>query len=404
MVNRLLSLALCALIFVSGCAGQSAALPAQPAPGQSEQPAIQPGSAVSLTEDAFVPPFRYGRSLMEGEAAVLYDRLWDFVSSPVADNAIPVGAGLREDEILHTITIFRRENPLYYWAEFTLRGRYVLVGHTLPWAEIERQRTAIEARASEILDPVIGLTPFEITLTIHDALAVIPYSSNESDENRDNLYGTLVRRSAICGGYAAAFLYLTELAGLESVFIAGNSERGISHAWNAVRLDGSWHFVDVTWNRPLGRFDSVYHSYFLIDTQTLLAQRYWDEHQFPVMPEPGDGFMDFFQRMGWSVSGELPFDAVDVLADIFYRQLVDRDVFPDSARPVYLEMRVSDSPEIYALWKDLFIRNLFEILRAVHARALDEDAGFIVSDLRNVSIDYNDHTQVLVFYPVIRAY
>jgi len=342
---------------------------------------------------------------MEGGMAALYDRIWEHISSPDAGGAIPVGSGLTDDEILHTIRTFQRENPIYYWAEFSVQGRYILVTYTLSREEINRQREAIEARAAEILAPVKDATPFEIALAIHDALAVIPYSRNEQQPNRDNIYGTLVHRFAICGGYASAFLYLTELAGLESVFIAGNSQRGISHAWNAVRLDGSWHFVDVTWNRPLGRFDEVYHSYFLIDTQTLLAERYWDEDQFPVMPLPGDGFQDFFQRMGYSVSGPVPEHgvAIDKLADIFYRQILARDWLPESSRPIFLEMRVSDSPEAYAEWKDFFIRHLFEILRAIHARAVEEDAGFIVSDLSNISIDYNDAAQVLVLYPIIRT-
>lgn len=42
-----------------------------------------------------------------------------------------------------------------------------------------------------------------------------------------------------------------ELAGLESVFIGGvaRSLGGYTgkHAWNAVKFDGSWHFLDATW-------------------------------------------------------------------------------------------------------------------------------------------------------------
>jgi len=339
---------------------------------------------------------------MEGEAAALYDQIWAFLSAGVASGVIPIG-GLTGEEAERTATIFRRENPIYYWAEFTVQGGYVRITYTLPPEEVARQRAAIEARAAEILDPIRGASHFEIALAIHDTLAIKPYSTNELLPYRDNIYGTLVRWTPICGGFASAFLYLTELAGIESVFLVGNSQRGISHAWNAVMLDGSWHFLDVTWNRPTGQFDDVFHSYFLIDERTLLAERYWDKDQFPVMPETGEGFQDFFQRMGYSVSGPVPHDAVDVLADIFFRQLIARPSLPTAARPVFLELRVSDSPEVYADWKDIYIRHLFDILRAVHARAVEEDAGFIVADLRNISIDYNDIAQVLVFYPIIRT-
>ena len=403
-MNRWICLTLCALIFFSGCVRYDAALPTQPEPVSVAVEEYRPDTSAPEPEE-YLPTvrFRYGRSFMEGEAAALYDRIWEFLSSPVDDNAIPIGNVLSDEEVLHIIEVFKRENPIYYWADISPLGRYVIVTSELSPEEIARQREAIEARAAAILDPIsYDASPFEIALAIHDALAVIPYCHDATQPHRDNLYGTLVRRGAVCGGYASAFLYLTELAGLESVFLVGASRRGISHAWNAVKLDGSWHFVDVTWNRPLGRFDSVFHSYFLIDTQTLLAERYWDENQFPVMPEPGEGFKDFYQRMGYSVSGSPPYNAVDILADIFYRQILARPSIPTSAQPVFLEMRVSDSPEIYAEWRGIFVRNLFDILRAVHARAVYEDAGFVVANLNNVSIDYNDIAQVLVFYPIIR--
>jgi len=402
-MNRLIALILCALIIFSGCARHIIILSPEPetftlTTGSEYAPTAYESDYISLT------PFRYGRSLMEGEMAALYDRIWAFLSLPITDdNAIPVGNVLTDSEIAHTLTIFRRENPIYYWADFSVRGRYILVTYSIPPDEIKRQRRAIETRAAEILAPVRNASPFEITLAIHDALAIIPYCTDESRSDRDNLYGTLVQGAAICGGYASAFLYLTELAGLESVFIAGESNRGISHAWNAVRLDESWHFVDVTWNRPRGQFGDVQHANFLIDTNTLRIGRYWDENQYPIMPEPCDGFRDFFERMGYAVSGYAPYNAVEIMADIFYRQILNRQSLPTTAQPVFLELRVSDSPEVYAIWKDLFIRHLFDILQIIHGRTLDENANFIVANLDRVSCRYNDTAQILIFYPIIKG-
>ena len=141
---------------------------------------------------------------------------------------------------------------------------------------------------------------------------------------------------------------------------------------------------------------------FLIDINTLRIGRYWDENQFPIMPEPCEGFRDFFQRMGYSVSGDPPYNAVEIMADIFYRQLLNQQSLPTTAQPVFLEFRVSDSPEIYAIWKDLFIKHLFDILHIIHARSLEENAHFMVANMNRVSCRYNDAAQVLVFYPVLK--
>ena len=404
-MNRLIAFTLCTLVIFSGCVQHNIILSSESETFALINVGLEGEYADTAYESDYMPlmPFRYGRSLMEGEMATLYDRIWAFLSSPITDdNAIPVGSVLTDNEIAYTITIFRRENPIYYWADISVRGRYVLVTYRIPPDEIKRQRQAIESRAAEILEPLRNVSPFEIALAIHDALAIIPYCNDESQPNRDNLYGILVHGVAICGGYASAFLYLTELAGLESVFLVGESHRGVSHAWNAVRLDGSWHFVDVTWNRPRGSFGDVQRSNFLIDINTLRIGRYWDENQFPIMPEPSDGFRDFFQRMGYSVSGDPPYNAVEIMADIFYQQILDRQSLPTTAQPVFLELRVSDSPEIYAIWKDLFIKHLFDILRIIDARSLEENAHFMVANRDRVSCRYNDAAQVLVFYPVLK--
>ena len=399
-MNRLIALILFALVILSGCAQQNIILSSEP--DTLTYMTLADCDFVAPTE--YMPmPFRYGRSLMDGEMAALYDRIWAFLSSPVTDdNAIPAGNILSNSEIAHTIAIFRRENPIYYWADLSLRGRYVLVTYRIPPDEIVRQLQAIEASAAEILEPLRYASPFEIALAIHDALAVIPYCHDESCPHRDNLYGTLVRRAAICGGYASAFLYLTELAGLESIFLVGESARGVSHAWNAVRLDGSWHFVDVTWNRQRTPSCNVQHAFFLMDTNTLRRGRYWDENQFPIMPESCEGFRDFFQRRGYAVSGDAPYNAVEIMADIFYRQLFNRQSLPTTAQPVFLELRVSDSPEVYAVWRDLFVRHLFDILRIIDARILEENADFIIANMDRVSCRYNNIGQTLVFYPIIK--
>jgi len=398
-MKRLIVLMLCIFLILSSCGKYDPALP----------PDVEPHAASVCEQDVFpsenypIVPFRYGRSLMEGGMAELYDRIWTFLSQPESlDNIIPVDENLTDSEIAYTVNVFRRENPIFYWADFSIEGKYIFVTAKITPDEILRQRQAIEARALEILEPLVDASPFEKALAIHDALAVIPYSSNESRLDRDNIYGTLVNRAALCGGYASSFLYLTELAGLNSVFIAGESERGISHAWNAVYLDGSWHFVDVTWNRPGRKFDEVNHAYFLINTETLKKGRYWDENQYSVMPEEGDSFRDYYQRMGYSVSRDTPFNAVEIMADIFYRQILERQSYTQGAKPVYLELGVSDSSSIYDKWKSLFIKHLFDILEMIQTRAHNENADFIVAEPNRISLDYDDVAQVLVFYPIIK--
>ena len=100
-------------------------------------------------------------------------------------------------------------------------------------------------------------------------------STNSSD--------VLKSRSSVCSGYSDLFSALAGEAGLEAVEIRGYG-KGYSyrpgqkfsgpfnHAWNAVKINGSWRLMDPTWGAGyLGR-DGKYH-------------RWFDDHYFITPPD-----------------------------------------------------------------------------------------------------------------------
>jgi len=73
----------------------------------------------------------------------------------------------------------------------------------------------------------------------------------------------LKKRLAVCSGYTNLMNEMCRLAGIESIGINGFSKgfgytgkigRDTDHAWNAVRINGKWYLIDVTWDAgPLER-------------------------------------------------------------------------------------------------------------------------------------------------------
>ncbi len=82
-------------------------------------------------------------------------------------------------------------------------------------------------------------------------------------ETKGSLSGTsskdiLRTRKSVCDGYSDLFLSLASSAGLDAVKIAGygkgygylpgeNLSGPLNHAWNAVKINGSWYLIDCTW-------------------------------------------------------------------------------------------------------------------------------------------------------------
>ncbi len=82
-------------------------------------------------------------------------------------------------------------------------------------------------------------------------------------------YGILIDGTAVCGGYSYAFKALADEAGLESVYVTGYLDNTNRHAWNKVRVDGTWRIVDTTWNDSEGERNK----YLLITDEKAESQR-----------------------------------------------------------------------------------------------------------------------------------
>ena len=63
-------------------------------------------------------------------------------------------------------------------------------------------------------------------------------------------YGALIRKKAVCEGYAKAFTLLARRAGIPCVYVTGTTY-GIAHAWNMVKVGGKYRYIDTTWDDPV---------------------------------------------------------------------------------------------------------------------------------------------------------
>lgn len=73
----------------------------------------------------------------------------------------------------------------------------------------------------------------------------------------DLVKDVLKKKRAVCEGYSALYKRLCELCGVECVTIKGASKISLTdigkgpinsnHAWNAIKINGKWNLLDVTW-------------------------------------------------------------------------------------------------------------------------------------------------------------
>lgn len=79
--------------------------------------------------------------------------------------------------------------------------------------------------------------------------------------------GPLFEGFGICSGYTDVMSIVLDKLGLENYKVASKT-----HVWNAVKINGKWKHIDLTWDDPVSEDHSVnnlLHKFYLIDTHTL---------------------------------------------------------------------------------------------------------------------------------------
>lgn len=142
------------------------------------------------------------------------------------------------------------------------------------------QEKILTDRINEIVNNVRqwGLSDYDAMVYIHDVIcdsttydyeAVRDPSGNPASFSA---YGALINGKCVCQGYALAFYRICKVLGFDVRFVSSDPEIG-NHAWNLIKLDGKYYFVDCTWDDNIKdeALDQDPYSYFLVSYDDLRA-------------------------------------------------------------------------------------------------------------------------------------
>lgn len=172
--------------------------------------------------------------------------------------------------------------------------------------DISNAQNELEIAVSELIAQADSYAdPYEKARFLNDWLAEnIEYDRDffEISSNMDmadkafanTMYGALVARKTLCGGYAATFSYILNHCGVKTIYVTGTTVDGL-HAWNLVELGGEFYHIDTTWADDNDK-DGVLYSYFGLDEEEMsLTHAKDDLFDYPVAQ--GVEY-DYFRREG----------------------------------------------------------------------------------------------------------
>ncbi len=173
----------------------------------------------------------------------------------------------------------------YYTAEKIRKAKII---YREDKSRIKEMRRELEVAAEDALDDAdLAYDESGTAMRIHDYIVRnCRYSEENNTGYCSTAYGCLVQKEANCEGYAKAFNLLASEMGLECVLVTGTTDEGENHAWNQVKVDGSWYNVDVTWDDTDVEGD-VRRIYFLCDDE-FFGETHFPDEEYIDAYECGD--------------------------------------------------------------------------------------------------------------------
>lgn len=142
-----------------------------------------------------------------------------------------------------------------------------------------------EEKTSEIMRKVSECTnDFDKVHLIHDYLIEnCKYITGEDSLYASTAYGCIVEKEANCEGYAKAFDYIADCAGINSILVTGVTNEGENHAWNQIKVDGVWYNADITWD-DTDVYGDERHIYLLCNDADFSRTHYAENTYFEPFP------------------------------------------------------------------------------------------------------------------------
>lgn len=198
--------------------------------------------------------------------------------------------GLNEGDVDRIFQCVLMDHPELFYVDGYTYTKYNrgdrLVGikfaptYSMDQEQIFARKAEIEQGAEQLLRQAEGFADeYEKVKYVYETL-IRDTEYDLSAPDNQNIYSVFVNHVSVCQGYAKAMQYLLERLGIACTLVQGSVDTGEGHAWNLVKINGSYYYVDATWGdasylpgeegQESGYVPRVSYDYLCVPTEQLL--------------------------------------------------------------------------------------------------------------------------------------
>ncbi len=168
--------------------------------------------------------------------------------------------------------------------------------------KVSYSNSKVAAKAKKVIQNNItgDMTDAKKIKAIHDymvlncAYDISSYSSGNIPQASFSPVGVLLKKKAVCQGYAETFQLFMDALGISCKTVTGTGNGG-GHAWNMVKVNKQWYHIDVTWDDPIpDQKGRIRYEYFLIKDSVMDDDHWWNKSNYPKCTGSSDAFISLF--------------------------------------------------------------------------------------------------------------
>lgn len=251
---------------------------------------------------------KYAYSTLSEEEKKVYDEVYYAIDEQL--EKIPISTLDQEvlDKVYKAVTADHGEifwASGYVYTQYTKGDEVIGIDFAPKYTMTLEERSEIELQIDGVVAEILSgigdqASDYEKAKYVFEYLASeVSYETGAS--NNQNIISVFLNKATVCQGYACATQYLLEQLGIQAAVVTGTAN-GESHAWNLVRLDGAYYYIDTTWGNStyqseetdMGKY--VNYNYFAVSTAEL--ERTHTPNDYILLPQCTATADNYYVREG----------------------------------------------------------------------------------------------------------